>query len=205
MRHRPRWIQKAAADKPAIRFDGTSFLVTRPFSSSEDLSVICVFQGQPEEFPQQKTGPLICFSGTSRLILEQSRDNRIMASVGSAGLVEAQVESGRLKSSAAVDLPTVCVFTYRSTANRAVLYINGEEISSTEASVSPAGISSKVIGHEVGASDYFIGEIYEIMVFDTALLSEHCIRISSDLMSKYGISEKEREPRVLSGLIPEEE
>ena len=83
--------------------------------------------------------------------------------------------------------------------------MNSEPIGEAQASVNPAILSTKYIGRANVEDDYFVGDIYEILHFNAELSSEECIHVSSDLMKKYGISEIEREPRVLSGLVPEED
>ena len=43
-KRRPLWIGEAINRHPAIRFDGTSYLVTTPISSGSDVTIICVFR-----------------------------------------------------------------------------------------------------------------------------------------------------------------
>jgi hypothetical protein len=99
----------------------------------------------------------------------------------------------------------VCGYTYSSTSNRSALYVNGELVGKSPATVSPAIFSTKFIGKANGRNNHFVGDVYEIMLFNSELSSEACIQISSDLMEKYGITEIDGEPRVLSGLVPGEE
>ncbi len=203
---RPQWIPNTIADRSTVRFNGSSCLVTSPFASGEDITVICVFRGQPQNIPSRRAGQVINFNGPPTLILEQSWANQFLGGVSSTGLDPVQNLSGRLEASLPRNVqPVVCGYTYSSTSNRSALYLNGELIGKSPAPVSSAIFSTKFIGKGNAPYNDFVGDIYEIMLFNTELSSEECIHISSELMVKYEIKEKEREPRVLSGLVPEDE
>jgi len=200
---RPQWIPNEIAGRPAVRFNGSSCLVTSPLASGEDITVMCVFHGQPQDFPNRRAGQLINFNGPPSLILEQSWDNQFL---GGVGLDPVQNLSGRLEVSLpSEERPIVCAYAYSSTTNRSALYVNGELVGKSLAPVSPAIFSTKFIGQASGQNHGFVGDIHEIMLFNSELSAEECIHISSDLMAKYGITQKDSEPRVLSGLVPEEE
>lgn len=203
---RPRWISDAIDGKPAVRFDGSSYLVTTPFLSGNDVTVICVFRGQPRDFPNRRAAQLLNLNGSSSLVLEHTRDNQCVGALVSDTQSEAQANSGRVEGLLpTAGEPVVCAYLYSSSTNRSSLYLNSELVDESQAPYSPSIRSPKYIGRSNEADDCFVGDICEILLFNSMLTPEQCIHISTDLMESYGIISTESEPRVLSGLVTEED
>ncbi len=205
-RIRPRWISKAAGGRPAVRFNGSSYLVTTPFFSGDDVTAICVFRSRPQDSPNRRDTQLVDFNGPPSLILQHTSDNQFGGALVPGRLGKNQAYSGRIEHSIPLENgPITCAYLYSSSEDRSSLFVNSELVGEAQAQFNSAVRSPKYIGRGSVADSYFVGDIYEILIFNSMLTPEQCIHISTDLMDKYGITHPEREPRVLSGMAPEED
>lgn len=187
---RPRLIQDAIADKPAVRFDGKSHLVTAPIATADDVTVFCVFARGDQRIPRKKSAMLINFNGPPNLVLEYTWENKFSGRMYQGWANGTTHHGSWLKApkSSAVE-PELAAYVYSYTNNRSELYINGKLVDSGLASAPAAIHSPKFIGknRDPDRRDHFFGDISEILVFDSAFSSRECARTSQYLLEKYSI------------------
>jgi hypothetical protein len=198
---RPLWVAPAADRPPRVHFNGSTCLVTSPYSSTDDVTVVSVFRGMPAALTSNY-GQLVDFNGPPTLSLELTRTNQLVGQVISRG--QSRNAAGRLEG----PLPdgdelVVAVYSYGAADDSAALYINGELVGKVDAPINHAVSSSKYIGSSHLLDSYFVGDLHEVMFFNSVLTVDEVMQVSAELMRKYSVNEPEPEPRVLSRLIPE--
>ena len=104
---------------------------------------------------------------------------------------------------AAEESPVVAAYVYSHSQNHSALSVNGTVISAA-APAAVASNSSKFVGASSSIGDYFTGDLAEVLLFNSALSAEQVSQVSEDLAGKYGITNVEKEPRVLSHLNPDD-
>lgn len=203
---RPLWKKNALGGRPAIRFDGSTFLVTTPFSLGADVTILSVLQGRTHHLPKRRFGQVLDLNTNPSLILETTRDNHLAAILSSRTLNTRQPRRVLLEVSLPTrEAPVVCALTYSHASNRSELYVNAQRVAESQAAAVPVIRTPKYIGRAGRGDAGFVGDVGEILVFNSALSPQQCHDISTDLMTEYGIPRQDREPRVLSGLIPDGE
>jgi hypothetical protein len=205
-KRRPNWIAKAAAGRPAVRFENGTFLQTTPFESQDDVTVFCVFQSRRGISKVDSIGSLVGFSGPSGLMLGTTADRRLLA-----GMLASDNGGGPSAQTSRLTYPlpandelNVAAYVYNHSANRSWLYFNGKVVGESKATSTAAVWSPKLIGALSASRESFNGDVSEILVFNSVLSPEQCSETSGNLMKKYGIAESEKEPRVLLRLLPNE-
>ncbi len=176
---RPAWVDAAVGDKPAIRFDGKTNLVTSSFDSAKDQTVVAVFS--PAARGDGSYGAQL-FNGKT--------ESRIVLAIGSDWTLGAWLmtteKSGDTKSlSLQKDHPVVATYVYDNTKNRAELRINGTPQKTTTASHSAEGTSEKWIGSHYEGNGFFQGDIAELLVYNSALSEDECRKVESYLGERY--------------------
>ncbi|TWU26035.1 LamG domain-containing protein [Bythopirellula polymerisocia] len=203
---RPHWIEDSLAGRPAVRFDGSTHLVTTPFQTGDEVTIICVFKPRSGEQISSLYGKLLTLNASPSLILETTRNNQLASILFLANPSSKKKRTVLLEGPLPDnDLPTVCALVYSHSANRAALYVNGDLVSESHAPSIPNVETTQIIGNSIQGVGGFIGDVGDLLVFNSALPANQATELSNSLMEKYGITASQREPRVLSGLIPEEQ
>jgi FecR protein len=190
---RPLWIRDALNRRSAVRFDGSSYLVTTPISSGNDVTLLCVFRGTSRE-----PGEILNLNGPPTLVLQARRNELIGKVVSTTGNLP--LTSGSMLKSPLPDdnSPVVAAYVYNRTEAKASMYLNGTPVAESQALLPVAVRSPKFIGASSSRENFFNGDVFEILLFDSSLTAENCAQVSTDLMRKYGVVKVEREPRILA-------
>lgn len=196
---RPTWESSAINGHPAIRFDGQSFLVTEPFRTGEDQTVLVVFQpssGQPTSKPPEGYGYQILNSyGPPNVVIERQPNYGLVSRVF-AGYHDGTYESvGQIRSREIVreGRSYVCSYTYSASNNLAELRLN-DVVQGREPAPIPARVEKpRIIGRHPAGSGYFYGDIAELMIYSCALSERELQTMSTHLMAKYNINREEHE------------
>jgi Concanavalin A-like lectin/glucanases superfamily len=203
-KERPTWLPDALKSLPAVRFDGSTYLVTTPLSTSNDVTVVCAFESR-QHGADQRTGRILDLNGPANLSLEATEKNDLIARVSTS------LENPDLEKAEALEIPLLeddalwlAVYCYQHSSNRSELYLNGKLVGQAAASLGIAGRTPEYIGKSSAADNHFVGDLAELLVFNTALSANECRQISAQMMSKYGIQRLETEPRVLYRPRPSE-
>ena len=207
---RPRWIPEAINGKPAIHFDGKSYLVTSPLKTTKNQSVFVVFQREVPEFRDNLNYQLITYNGPP----QQSPVNGMqsgMLQIGNFGMssgnglpledsISAFVYSVHRsvgeKSGFTVfqevkpNVPMVLSYIYDYDGNAASLAINGQLHSVAEATQNPQNNSRKVIGRHAKHLNFFEGDIAEILIYNTTLSDFERMDVEDYLIKKYGTNSR---------------
>jgi concanavalin A-like lectin/glucanase superfamily protein len=197
-KQRPLWIRDAINRRPAARFDGSSYLLTTPISSGNDVTILCVFRPGAS----QKAGEIVNLNGLPTLVL-QARGHeligKVVSTTGNLSLASGSVLRSPLPDD---NSAIVAAYSYNRTEGRASMYLNGTPVAESPAPLPIAARSPKFVGASNSHENFFSGDLCEILLFDSSLTPEHCVQISSQLMRKYGIVKVEREPRILARPAP---
>ncbi|QDU56999.1 LamG-like jellyroll fold domain-containing protein [Aeoliella mucimassa] len=190
----PLWIADAIGGKPALRFDGkTTEMATNPFTTADNQSVFVVTQidfvkAQPLAKASTQFGlHLLNYHGPPHIVLEctenQTLRGRVFSGSGDGNGVDVAAESRVFMGSAAV----VLAYVYDHSQGEARMYQNGELVSTGEASVSVGIRSSKTIGCHYNSKAYFVGDIAEIAIYNTALSDSDTRDVAVYLGKKYAV------------------
>jgi hypothetical protein len=192
--------------RPAVRFDGIDdSLVTTPLETTDSQTIFVVlgltntrpFQGQIISYNGPPHRKLSTFPTLPGLLQLTSRRFG-----GGAFRVSGFVYSGEYNANYVVDSharttiprnspelkgPLVICYRYDPKANRAVLYMNGEEVAEKTAPW-PAGLTSrKVIGtHGLKDSRCLNADIAEIVIYNQALSDSELKNVFGYLSDRYG-------------------
>jgi hypothetical protein len=201
---RPTWIPDAFGIHPAVRFDGLRHLVTTSFATASDVTVVSVVQLPTNLSHGGTSRQILNLNGPPNLVLEHSPQNHIVGSLTSTLANQDSSLAGQLESSLPEgEAPVVIAYAYGHSENKSRLYVNGELADEGKASFVSAIRSPKFIGTSNSLRDSFVGDLGELLVFNSVLSAEQCMKLSADLMAKYGIEKLEREPRILLKMLPE--
>ncbi len=206
---RPRLVESAIGDKPAIRFDGlTDYLVTTPLSTTDEQTIALVLAfGEPTyqagrqwgaqvlnyDGPPSREAAGVVMPGVIQ-IGESLREREFAPgrpnALAFAGFVGATaVESGRVDapSSLSPQEAAVLLYRYSHAEQTAKLWINGEEVASTRAVAPVAIVSRKIIGRHAWKGLHFAGDLAELRIYNEALDENEINRLSQDLGREYGV------------------
>ncbi len=203
---RPRWIKQTLGGRPAVRFDGSSHLVTSPFLSGDEVTIFCVLRPQQAEQFNRHFGQILSLNTTPDLILKITRDKQLAGVLSTRKVPTNKLQDIFLQSTLPnEDEPIVCTLIYSNSMNRAALFVNGDLVAESQAPSIASIQTPKYIGNSNQGEAGFVGDIGELLVFNSALNSDQRIQVCNALLEKYGIAPTQREPRVLSGIVPEEQ
>lgn len=189
-RRRPRLLREQINGLPAIRFDGQDdCLITEPFPTGDAQTVAIV--GRLYSLDRHKgelRGPqFINYNGPPNLVVEydsltSSIRGRVFAGFGREPSVSGQARIDAIHQ----DETLAIVYTYDHHANEAILYLNAERRTESEALVSSASARPKVIGiHSRLKKSGLTGDIAEVLIFDRALDSKEVDSLFSYFQSRY--------------------
>jgi hypothetical protein len=202
---RPSWVPQAVGTHPAIRFDGSSYLVTAPIASGSDVTIVCVFKPQRNQLSNRKLAQIVNLNGPPNLVFGVASGKQVLGTLTSTIVGSDPAQADWLKSSLPeTDGAVVAAYVYNHALNKSSLYVNAKLVGEARASLTADANSPKFVGISNSAEDAFVGDVGELLVFDSGLSNGQCIKISTELMSKYGLTKVEKEPRVLSHLSPDQ-
>lgn len=207
---RPQYASAELNGHPGIRFDGVnSFLTTTPITTTNDQTIVVVFQyAAPNEDVERIGGQIVNYNGPPSRYLPDVHSpgvlqlgEKIDSSTGPALSIAAKafvghdsrgadVSAGIVRSkSLGFDRPCVIAYIYDNTGNTASLYVDGKIVDETSAPTRVAVTSRKVIGkHGIFDQWYFQGKLGEVVIFNAALRPAEITTLSRQLMEYYGVS-----------------
>ncbi len=203
---RPSLVPDAIGGLPAVRFAGESYMITTPFSTTDNATIVSVFQFQPQTIDEGKSGELINFNGPPNLVIERWWEGHLKASMFAGWTAEDGITEGcHIRGNPIPEHhPVVAAFIYNHAENRSSLYVNGELIGEDKADQPAALLSPKVIGknHLRGPNtDFFTGDIAEALVFNRSLDRNEIQDLSKHFLQTYGITNDS--PAIpIAGLVP---
>lgn len=188
----PTWI-KDAEDRPAIRFDGWStYLATSPMESSDQQTAFVVFAPSPASFASPTHGGILLKYGLNAPTLELS----LLTDHAPRGLVWASDDAGNASNVGLISglpieplAPCAVAYSYDVLSDRAELIVNGVSQGVSDA---PRGIkqhAKNYIGSHAQPwyNAYFLGNMYEVIVYDGALDGADRDRVFEYLSTRYGL------------------
>ncbi len=212
---RPQLIMDGIFGHPAIRFDGaTSYMTTTPITTTDDQTIVCVFQYAPPVAGRERVGgQIVNYNGPPSRYLPDIRSpgvlqlgEKIDSWNGPVTSIAAKVFVGHDSRGADISAgvvvskrldysqPHVVAYVYNNTHNKALLFVDGNVVGESSAPTSVAVTSRKVIGkHGIFDQWYFHGDLSELVIYNAALRIPEVKELSRGLMQRYGIS-AEKEP-----------
>jgi hypothetical protein len=203
---RPSWVPHALGKHPAVRFDGSSYFVTAPIPSGSDVTIVCAFKTQGNQSSDRKLAQILNLNGPPNIILGVAAGKFVLGTLTSTIGDSNPTHLNRLKSSLPdVDAPVVAAYAYNHSLDKSSLYMNSKLVGEAQAQLVADANSPKFVGISNSTEDAFVGDVGELLLFDSALSNDACVKISTALMAKYGLTKIEKEPRVLLHLNPDQE
>jgi hypothetical protein len=186
----PTWVRDDRG-RPAVRFDGWSTsLATSPMATGNQLTAFVVFAPLPVSFAGDFHGGMLLKFGSDTPSLEFSLmpDRSPKARVWARHDDGAKSYVGELNGRT-VEPQVVCAaaYSYNAETNRAELFVNGKSAGVGPAPKPMEQNSRKYIGAhaEPWWQAYFLGNIYEVIVYDAALDASDCKLVFKYLASRY--------------------
>lgn len=188
----PTWI-KDAEGRPAIRFDGWStYLSTSPMETSDQQTTFVVFAPSPASFASATHGGMLLKHGLNAPTLELS----LLNDHAPRGLVWASDDAGNASNVGVITglpveplAPCAVAYSYDVPGNRAELTVNGVSQGVTDAPRRIEQNAKKYIGSHAQPwyEAYFLGNMYEVIVYDGALDGADRDRVFEYLSTRYGL------------------
>jgi hypothetical protein len=188
----PTWVHDGDG-RPAVRFDGWSTcLATSPMETGDQQTAFVVFAPSPASFASDSHGGMLLKSGLNAPTMELS----LLTDHTPRGLVWAADEVGNASNVGIINgkaveplAPSAVAYSYDAVGNRAELLVNG---SSQGVATAPRRLKQharKYIGSHAQPwyYAYFLGNIYEVIVYDAALDEADRARVFQYLSTRYGI------------------
>ena len=207
---RPQYVLDGLHGRPAIRFDGAAtYLTTTPITTTNDQTIVVVFQHAPPEAGVERVGgQIVNYNGPPSRYLPDVRSpgvlqlgekidswNGPVASIAAKAFVGrdsrgADISAGIVVSkSLGYSRPRVVAYVYNNSNNTTSLYVDGNIVAEASAPTRVAVTSRKVIGkHGIFDQWYFHGDLGELVIFNAALRPSEVKELSRQLMDHYGIS-----------------
>lgn len=189
----PKWVRDGQG-LPALRFDGWStYLATSPMATGDRQTAFVVFAPGPTSFANSSHGGMLLKYGLDAPSLEfalfpdYSPRARVWASNGDGSTTNVGVLQGpRVKP----HYPCAVAYSYDAIRDRAELVVDGKLVGSETAPKQLEQHARKYIGSHAQPwmETYFLGNIYEIVVYDTALDASDRGRVFQYLSKRYGFS-----------------
>ena len=189
----PLWVHDGEG-RPAIRFDGWStYLATSPMETGDRQTAFVVFAPSPASFASSSHGGMLLKYGLNAPSLELT----LLPEQVPRGLVWASEEVGNpsnvgIINGAAVRPLTPCAvaYMYDAASNHAELLVNGASQGSTTAPRRIEQHAKKYIGSHAQPwyEAYYLGNIYEVIVYDAALDAADRDRVFQYLSARYSIT-----------------
>ena len=196
---RPQRVEDAIGGLPAIRFDRRKFMVTEPLRLGSPQSLVAVLRLDSKLMNRwginENGRQIINMNGPPQLVLSIN-DRKQLVSRNYTGFltsdegVRKYVSVGRIRTENSLnEEPFVAVTVYDPASDSSRLYLNGELAGKANAPQLQPTESPRYIGsHMFLLNTNFLGDIAEVMIYDTGLTEEESVTLSRALMKKYGIS-----------------
>jgi hypothetical protein len=189
---RPTWVRDQEG-RPAVRFDGWStYLATSPMATGDRMTAFVVFAQSPVSFASDFHGGMLLKFGGDVPSLEFSvmPDRAPRGQVWSRGDDGSKSYVGELRGRPVEpQVTSIAAYSYDVKQNLAELFVNGQSAGTTTAPRQLEQNARKYIGAhaETWWQAYFSGNIYEILVYDSALDARDRERVFNYLADRYGI------------------
>jgi hypothetical protein len=206
---RPQYVADGFNGHPAIRFDGVqSFMTSIPITTTNDQTIIAVFQQAEPLASPQIGGQIINYNGPPSRFLPDVNGPGVLqlgekidswngppSSISAKAFVGHDSRGGDVSAGVVTSKPLgyshprIVAYVYDNSSNRAALYIDGAAEAESSAPTRVATTSRKVIGkHGIFDQWYFHGDLAEIAIFNTALPPAELEALTRQLMEFYGLS-----------------
>lgn len=188
----PAWIRDGEG-RPTVRFDGwKTYLATSPMETGDAQTAFVVFAPNPASFASSSHGGMLLKYGLNAPSLELSlmTDHAPRGLVWAADPVGSTSNVGIIKGKAVPPLaPCAVAYSYNVAGNQAELVVDGV---SQGVATAPRRIeqhAKKYIGSHAQPwyEAYYLGNIYEVIVYDAALDDADRMRVFQYLSDRYGI------------------
>jgi hypothetical protein len=188
----PAWIRDGEG-RPAVRFDGwKSYLATSPMEAGDAQTAFVVFAPNPASFASDSHGGMLLKYGLNAPSLELSlmTDHSPRGLVWAADQVGSTSNVGMIKGKAVQPLaPCAVAYSYNVAGDQAELMVDGVSQGVATAPRKIEQHAKKYIGSHAqpGYEAYYLGNIYEVIVYDAALDDADRARVFQYLSDRYGI------------------
>ncbi|MGD9634378.1 MAG: FecR domain-containing protein [Pirellulales bacterium] len=189
----PKWIRDGQG-LPAVRFDGWStYLATSPMATGDRLTAFVVFAPGPTSFASESHGGMLLKYGLDApslefaLLPDYSPRARVWASNSDGSTSNVGVLQGpRVKP----HYPCAVAYSYDAVGNHSELVVDGKLVGSADAPKPIEQHARKYIGTHAQPwmETYYLGNIYEIIAYDSALDAPDRDRVFQYLSKRYDIS-----------------
>jgi hypothetical protein len=190
---RPYFITDAIHSKPGIRFMGREFLITEPLSTGDNVSIFVVAKFLPHDFAPHRLASLLHFGSHRKFTLSRQLDDSVLARVYGAWENGTEGFGATLKSPRfANNEPFVLGFSYSRSENLSTIFVNETVVAKDVALLDLQMSKPRLIGSQDNGQVPFVGDIAELMVFDSALSESESLSIARSLVEKYQIKSTRR-------------
>lgn len=190
-------LGRDAEGRPAVRFDGWStYMSTSPMATGDKQTAFVVFAASPASFATESHGGMLLKYGLEAPSMELT----LLPDRSPRGWVWARMDDGSNGDVGIIkgrpvepNLPCAVAYSYDSIGNRAELFANGNSQGVATAPKRLEQFAKKYIGSHAQPwfEAYFLGNIYEVIVYDTALSAADRKRVFQYLSARYGFSHGE--------------
>lgn len=189
----PKWIRDGQG-LPAVRFDGWStYLATSPMATGDRLTAFVVFAPGPTSFANDSHGGMLLKYGLDAPSLEFA----LLPNYAPRARVWASNSDGSTANFGELQGPQVkphylcaTAYSYDAINNRSELLVDGKVVGSADAPKPIEQHARKYIGTHAQPwmETYYLGNIYEIIAYDSALDASERDRVFQYLSKRYGFS-----------------
>lgn len=186
----PTWVRDDRG-QPAVRFNGWStYLATSPMATGDQLTVFVAFAPTPASFASEFHGGMLMRLGSDTPAVEFSvmPDRTPKSRVWARHDDGTKSYVGELRGpSVAPQVVCAAAYSYDAVNNRSELFVNGKSAGVGSAPKPLEQNARKYIGAhaEPWWQAYFLGNIYEVIVYDTTLDASDCDLVFQYLASRY--------------------
>jgi hypothetical protein len=191
-RRSPIWVRDGAG-RAAVRFDGWStYLSTSPIETGDRQTAFVVFATSPASFASNSHGGMLLKYGLDAPTLEMT----VLPDHAPRGLVWAADGKGETRNVGVLAGPPIAplspcavAYLYDAVGDRAELIVDGASRGVASAPRPIAQRAKKYIGSHAQPwyEAYFLGNIYEVIVYDAALDETARRRVFDYLSERYGL------------------
>ena len=190
----PIWVRDGEG-RPAVRFDGWSnYLATSPMETTNQQTAFVVCSSSPASFASAQHGGILLKYGLDAPTLELTMltDHRPRGLVWAGEAVKNKnpTNVGIVEGAPIAPLaPCAVAYQYDAVGNRAELLVNGVSQGVTSAPRPLEQHAKKYVGSHAQPwyEAYYLGNIYEILVYDAALDQADCNKVFQYLSKRYDI------------------
>lgn len=204
---RPVWVENTIGGKPSLRFDGRSYLITTPLETTDNQTVSLVFSIDDKAVRRTDDGgQILSYNGPPSRELKSASEPGVLQ-IGDfraehwgdsskhysnfSGFVYSMgggrpINSGMARTKPfPVDTPIVLTYVYSRDDRKSKMFVNGTLVETNSASVPCAFTSRKVIGRHGKREAYFIGNLAEVLIYNSALSEKERRQLDRYLLNRY--------------------